>query len=208
MGSPWLRIVLVRARHGIRNHNRPNAIATNATTRQPVRVSGSRSSSRTGQRERPPGDPCDDRRVHQSRPQSASLNMSGSRYDDSILPGRSAPASEMVAPFARSKGTLSGKNASPFEVVRATEAISAATAPALGPYRWTHPPQFRKGASWPGSKKKGEMFRIRFRFCGAKQLLALHTSDSREAAETLSQFKANRSSRPSLPHSRPWTDPV
>jgi integrase len=40
-------------------------------------------------------------------------------------------------------------------------------------------------------EQKGDVFRIRFRFGGAKQLLALHTSDAREAKESLAQFEAN-----------------
>ena len=38
---------------------------------------------------------------------------------------------------------------------------------------------------------KGTVFRIRFRFGGAKQLLALHTSDKKEAGESLARFEAN-----------------
>src|SRR4051794_39539650 len=38
---------------------------------------------------------------------------------------------------------------------------------------------------------KGEIFRIRFRFGGAKHLCALHTSDATEAGEALSRFEAN-----------------
>jgi len=38
---------------------------------------------------------------------------------------------------------------------------------------------------------KGNVFRIRFRFGGARHLLALHTSDKSEARESLAQFEAN-----------------
>ena len=38
---------------------------------------------------------------------------------------------------------------------------------------------------------KGDVYRIRFRYGGSKQLLALHTSDKKEAAESLAQFEAN-----------------
>jgi integrase len=38
---------------------------------------------------------------------------------------------------------------------------------------------------------KGEVFRIRFRFGGAKHLLPLHSSDKREADEALARFKGN-----------------
>ena len=38
---------------------------------------------------------------------------------------------------------------------------------------------------------KGEIFRIRFRFGGAKHLCALHTADATEAGEALSRFEAN-----------------
>ncbi len=38
---------------------------------------------------------------------------------------------------------------------------------------------------------KGDVFRIRFRYGGAKHLLALHTSDPKEADESLARFEAN-----------------
>jgi integrase len=38
---------------------------------------------------------------------------------------------------------------------------------------------------------KGEVFRIRFRFGGAKHFLPLHSSDRREAVEALARFKEN-----------------
>jgi len=38
---------------------------------------------------------------------------------------------------------------------------------------------------------KGDVFRIRFRYGGAKHLLALHTSDKKEADESLARFEAN-----------------
>jgi hypothetical protein len=38
---------------------------------------------------------------------------------------------------------------------------------------------------------KGDVYRIRFRYGGSKRLLALHTSDKKEAAESLAQFEAN-----------------
>jgi hypothetical protein len=38
---------------------------------------------------------------------------------------------------------------------------------------------------------KGDVFRIRFRYGGAKHLLALHTSDQKEADESLARFEAN-----------------
>ena len=40
-------------------------------------------------------------------------------------------------------------------------------------------------------EKKGEVFRIRFRFGGAKHLCALGTSDETEAQESLARFEAN-----------------
>jgi integrase len=40
-------------------------------------------------------------------------------------------------------------------------------------------------------EKKGDVFRIRFRYGGAKHLLALHTSDKKEADESLARFEAN-----------------
>jgi hypothetical protein len=40
-------------------------------------------------------------------------------------------------------------------------------------------------------EKKGEIFRIRFRFGGAKHLCALHTSDQTEAEDSLARFEAN-----------------
>jgi integrase len=38
---------------------------------------------------------------------------------------------------------------------------------------------------------KGDVYRIRFRYGGTKHLLALHTSDMKEAVESLAQFEAN-----------------
>lgn len=38
---------------------------------------------------------------------------------------------------------------------------------------------------------KGNVFRIRFRFGGAKHFLSLRSSDRREADETLARFKGN-----------------
>jgi integrase len=38
---------------------------------------------------------------------------------------------------------------------------------------------------------KGDVFRIRFRYGGTKHLLALHTSDQKEANESLDRFEAN-----------------
>jgi integrase len=38
---------------------------------------------------------------------------------------------------------------------------------------------------------KGDVFRIRFRYGGGKHLLALHTSDQKEADESLARFEAN-----------------
>ena len=38
---------------------------------------------------------------------------------------------------------------------------------------------------------KGDVFRIRFRYGGAKHLLALHTSNKKEADESLARFEAN-----------------
>jgi hypothetical protein len=38
---------------------------------------------------------------------------------------------------------------------------------------------------------KGEVFRIRFRFGGAKHFLPLHSSDRREADEVLARFQGN-----------------
>jgi integrase len=38
---------------------------------------------------------------------------------------------------------------------------------------------------------KGDVFRIRFRYGGSKHLLALHTSDKKEANESLARFEAN-----------------
>ena len=38
---------------------------------------------------------------------------------------------------------------------------------------------------------KGTVYRIRFRFGGAKHLLALHTSNKKEASESLARFEAN-----------------
>ncbi len=38
---------------------------------------------------------------------------------------------------------------------------------------------------------KGDVYRIRFRYGGAKHLLTLHTSDRKEAAESLARFEAN-----------------
>lgn len=38
---------------------------------------------------------------------------------------------------------------------------------------------------------KVDVYRIRFRYGGSKRLLALHTSDKKEAAESLARFEAN-----------------
>lgn len=53
------------------------------------------------------------------------------------------------------------------------------------------PPTIPAGWHMAWLETKGDVYRIRFRYGGAKHLLALHTSDKKEAAESLAQFEAN-----------------